>query len=106
MASTGRSSTTIAAASSLRHALPVLRTGAGGTLLTDDARRLLVHRRRDDAMQAIVAITAAKQRSGSCWMASPQRAGVIAGTVAQAYDAEDAQLALTLPPLSGAVLVA
>ena len=90
----------------LRHALPVLRTGTVETLLADDARQLLVHRRRDDAMQAIVAINRSE---------AAQRI-VLDGVTATGWrdrwnggaslDAEDAQLALTLPPLSGAVLVA
>lgn len=40
----------------LRHAHPVLRTGAVETLLADDARELLVHRRVDGDAEAIVAI--------------------------------------------------
>lgn len=90
----------------LRHALPVLRTGTVETLLADDARQLLVHRRRDDAMQAIVAInrSEAAQRIALDGIAATGWQDRWNGGAS--LDAEDAQLALTLPPLSGAVLVA
>lgn len=88
----------------LRHALPVLRTGSVETLLADDARPLLVHRRRDGAAQAIVAINRSE---------APQHC-VLQGVAAAGWhdrwaggatlEAQGDQLALTLPPLSGAVL--
>ncbi len=88
----------------LRHALPVLRTGSVGTLLADDARQLLVHHRRDGDEQAIVAINRSDEVQHlvlEVQAATPWRDRWSGGA---GVDLRGNQLALTLPPLSGAVL--
>lgn len=90
----------------LRHALPVLRTGSVETLLADDARQLLVQRRRDGTAQAIVAINRGEQAQTAVLQAVPARGWRDRWAGGAGVGERDGQLELTLPPLSGAVLSA
>lgn len=89
----------------LRRALPVLRTGSVKTLLADDARGLLVHRRRDGDAQAIVAInrSADEQVVELPTDAVPRWVDRLNGDLP--LDVVGRRLTLVLPPLWGAVLV-
>lgn len=89
----------------LRHALPVLRTGSVQTLFVDDERQLLAHLRESDGASAIVAINRSDQAQT---FALPDGGRTtwrdLAGHGAT-VSAQHGQIVLSVPALSGAVLV-
>lgn len=89
----------------LRHAQPVLRTGSVQTLFVDDERQVLAHLRESDGALAIVAINRSDHAQT---FALPDGGRTtwhdLAGHGA-AVSARHGQIVLSVPALSGAVLV-
>lgn len=89
----------------LRHAQPVLRTGSVQTLFVDDERQVLAHLRESDGASAIVAINRSDHAQT---FALPDGGRTtwhdLAGHGA-AVSARHGQIVLSVPALSGAVLV-
>ena len=88
----------------LRHALPVLRTGAVQTLLADDARQVLAHLRRDGDALAIVAINRSEAEQPLALPDLGHASWHHRFGDAAPLRCRQGQIVLTLPPLSGAVL--